>query len=227
MAGSAIAGSYGYGGGGGYSESYSEPVYTEYSDSGGGGSYEGGETIVVNGESQPATEYAQQAETIAGNYGTLSQEVTTPPAATAGAPAVAPTAAEQKAYAEDWMPLGIYAITEDPSKEPTKYAQLVMSKSGAIGGELHDLSSDTSTPVTGALDPKSQRVAWKVGSTDTVMETGLYNLTQAETPLLIHDGTQQTRQVTMVRIQDPNLTQTGAGQPAGTAQPVSAPQPSL
>jgi hypothetical protein len=220
MAGAAISGSYG-----GYGESYSEPVYMDYGG-GGGGSYEGGETIVVNGSSEPAVEYAQQAETIADNYGQLSQDVAAPPAPTGTAPGAAPTAAEQTAIAEDWMPLGIYAITEDPAAEPTKYVQLVVSKSGAVGGELHDLKADTSTPLTGAVDQKSQRVAWKLGSTDTVMETGLYNLTQAETPILIHEGAQKTRQVTMARIQDPSLTAPPAGAtqpagmaPAGTAQP--------
>jgi len=222
MAGAAIGG-YAYGGGG-YSESYSEPVAMEYS-SGGGGSYEGGETIIVNGTSEPTAQYAQQAETIADNYGQLSQEVTPPPAPSATG--AAPSAAEQQAFTEDWKPLGVYAITDDTTTaEPTKYVQLVVSKSGAVGGELHDLTADTSTPLTGAVDPKSQRVAWKVGTSDTVMETGLYNLTQTETPVLIHDGTQKTRQITMARIQDPNLAAqpAGATQPAGVA-PAGAAQP--
>jgi len=222
MAGVAVSGGYG---GGGYEESYSEPVYMDYGG-GGGGSYEGGETIIVNGASQPAAEYAQQAETIADNYSQTSQAVATPTTPTEGTSAVPPSAAEQKAFAEDWMPLGVYAITEDATSQPTKYVQLLVSKSGAVGGELHDLTADTSTPVTGAVDPKSQRVAWKVGSSDTVMETGLYNLTQSETPLLIHDGTSKTRQVTMARIQDPNLTPTGTAQPAGAAHPVPA-QPAV
>jgi hypothetical protein len=202
MAGSAIAG-----GGGGYSE----PSYVSYGDSG-GGSYEGGDTIVVNGTSEPVAEYAQEADTIADNYSQLSQEVATPPS---GGEA---SQADQQAITEDWMPLGIYAVTDEKSTaEPTKYVQLLVSKSGAVGGEVHDLAADTSTPVTGAVDQPSQRVAWKVGDTDTVMETGLYNLTQSETPILIHEGG-KTRQAMMARIEDPSLAQAGAAQPATMQQ---------
>jgi len=208
MAGVAVAG----GGGGGYSE----PTYISY-DEGGGDSYSGGDTIIVNGTSEPVSEYAQQAETIADSYDQFSQEVVTPPSTPeAAAPA---TPEQQKALAEDWMPLGIYAVTEENnSADPMKYVQLLVSKSGAVGGELHDLAADTSTPVTGAVDPKSQRVAWKVGTTDTVMETGLYNLTQSETSILIHEGAGKTRQAIMARIEDPGLAQGGKAQPAAMQQ---------
>ena len=65
----------------------------------------------------------------------------------------------------------------------------------------------TSTPIQGAIDTKTAtRRAWKQLATPaTVMETGLYNLTQSETPLLIHNGTSETRKVTMARIEDPSL----------------------
>jgi hypothetical protein len=193
-----LIGGHGYGG-------YSEPVYTSYGGGGyggGGGStvYESGDTIVVNGTSQPAAEYAQQAETIADNYDQLSQQVGTPATDT-----------------QDWMPLGLYALTDDKSTAaPTQYVQLVISKSGAVGGELHDLTTDTSTPVEGSIDQKTQRVAWKISGTDTVMETGLYNLTQSETPVLIHEeGTGKTTQRLLARIEDPKLAQAAPAQPAG------------
>jgi hypothetical protein len=190
---------------------YSQPVYTSYGGGGGTTVYEGGDTIVVNGTSEPATEYADQATTIADNYDQLSQDVATPPA-TATAP---PSADVQAAVAQDWMPLGLYALTDDNSTaDPTQYVQLVVSKSGAVGGELHDLTTDTSTPVEGAIDPQTQRVVWKITGTDTVMETGLYNLTQSETPVLIHDASGKTTQRMLARIEDPKLAQAPA-QPAG------------
>jgi hypothetical protein len=172
-----------------------------------GGSYEGGDTIAVNGESQPAEEYAAQAQDIAGNYDQYSSQVVTPPA-TQTEP-LAPDV--QAAVSTDWKPMGIFGITEkDSTADPTKYLQIVISKSGAVAGELHDLTADTSTPIQGAIDPKTQRVAWKVGDTDTTMETGLYNLTQNETQLLVHQGTTQTEQKTMVRIQEPGTQQGGS-----------------
>lgn len=185
MAGGALVGAF-----------HDEPHYTSYANGG------GGDTIIVNGQSEPAVAYAQEATAIADNYAPLSQQVAALPVET-GTPA---TSAEAQArIAADWMPLGIYAITEENSTaEPNRYVQLVMSKSGAIGGELHDLSKDTSAPIQGAIDPNSKRVAWKIEGTDTTMETGLYNLTQAETPILVHEGVANTKQLMMARIEDPN-----------------------
>jgi hypothetical protein len=214
MAGGAIAGSF-----------YDEPSYTSYGDSGGGGStvYEGGDTIVVNGESEPVAEYAEEAATIADNYTQLSQEVAVPPEtqqATTAAPATPPSAEVQAKVVADWMPLGIYALSEEKSTaEPTQYVQLVLSKSGALGGTFHDLTADTSTPIQGAVDPRSQRAAWKVGDTNQVMETGLYNLTQSETPVLIHSGTAQTKQMVMARIEEPGATQQAPASPQQQAAP--------
>jgi hypothetical protein len=188
MAGGALVGAF-----------HSEPHYVSYG--GGGGSYySGGDTIIVDGHSQPAVAYAEEASAIADNYAPLSQQVATPSAT--------PLAEDVQAkVAADWMPLGIYAITEENSTaDPIRYVQLVISKSGAVGGELHDLSKDTTTPIQGAIDATTQRVAWKIGDTDTTMETGLYNLTQAETPILVHEGVAHTKQLMMARIEDPNAT---------------------
>jgi hypothetical protein len=222
LTGAAIAGSYGGYGGGGYSEvAYSEPAAVSYSSEG-GGSYAGGETIVINGTAEPAAQAAEQATQIADNYAPLSSEVATPPATAATGTEVSPDI--QAAITEDWMPLGVYGLTDENSTaDPTQYVQLLISKSGAVGGELHDLTADTSTPVYGALDPKTQRVAWKVGDTGTVMESGLYNLTQTETPVLVHENG-MTIQKSMQRIEDPSLTQQGAAQgPVQTAAPLPAP----
>jgi hypothetical protein len=186
--------------GGAIANSSSEPSYTSYGGDDGSTSYEGGDTIVVNGESEPVAQYAEEAQTIAGNYDEYSSQVATPPT-TQSEPLPADVQAE---VAADWKPMGIYAITEkDSTGDPTRYVQIVISKSGAVGGELHDLKADTSTPIQGAIDSKTQRVAWKVGTTDTTMETGLSNLTQSETPVLIHHGTTQTEQLMMARIEQP------------------------
>ncbi len=187
MAGAAIGGAF-------YDESY-----TSYGGGGGSTIYEGGDTIVVNGESEPVVEYAQEAQTLAENYAPLAEQVVTPTADTPKTPEV------EAAIAESWMPMGIYAVIEENSTaDPTRYVQMLISKSGAVAGELHDLSTNTSTPITGAVDPATKRVAWKIGGTaNTTMETGLYNLTQSETPILVHEGTTGTKQLTMARIEEP------------------------
>ena len=58
---------------------------------------------------------------------------------------------------------------------------------------------DTTTPVYGSVDKKTQRAAWTIGKKkDRVFEAGLYNLTAAEAPVLVHIGTDKTQQWLLV-----------------------------
>jgi len=51
------------------------------------------------------------------------------------------------------------------------------------------------------VDKKTQRAAWTVGDNkNTVYDTGIYNLTKDEAPLLVHTGKDETQQWLMVRI---------------------------
>ena len=110
----------------------------------------------------------------------------TQPAATAEeyyqqASAVAQSA--PPAPADDWLPLGVFALVQKEQSDPHFVMNLAVNKSGAIGGNYSDLVSGTTVPIQGAVDRKTQRVAWTVGKNKTtVCETGLYNLTQDEAP---------------------------------------------
>jgi hypothetical protein len=82
--------------------------------------------------------------------------------------------------------------------------QLAVNKAGAVGGNYWDTVSGTSVPIHGAVDKKTQRLAWTVGDNkDTVGETGIYNLTKDEAPALIHLGKDKTQQWTLVRLKQP------------------------
>ena len=73
-----------------------------------------------------------------------------------------------------------------------------------MAGNYSDLISGTTVPIQGAVDKKTQRVAWTVGNNkNTVGETGLYNLTQDEAPALIHIGKDKTQQWLLVRLKQP------------------------
>ena len=59
-------------------------------------------------------------------------------------------------------------------------------------------------PLSGSVDKKSQRAAWTIGGDKTpVYEAGIANLTKDATPILIHLGDGQSRQMTLVRLQQP------------------------
>ena len=115
------------------------------------------------------------------------------------------------APAEDWMPLGVFALVQKEQSDPQFVMQLAVNKSGAIGGNYSDLIAGTNVAIQGAVDKKSQRAAWTVGKNkNTVCETGLYNLTKDEAPALIHLGKDKTQQWMLVRLKQPE--QAGSGQ---------------
>ena len=130
-----------------------------------------------------ADEYTQQAETIA-----------------ASAPDVKPENAE-------WMPLGVFALTQDgqaTGADPTMFMQLAISKEGIINGTLKNEATGQTQDLEGMADKKSQRVAWTVkGQQRPILETGIANLTKDTAPALIHFADGQTQQWLLVRLEEP------------------------
>jgi hypothetical protein len=106
---------------------------------------------------------------------------------------------------EDWLPLGVFAVITEPAQTQTdKVVQLALNKEGAIRGNLQDATTDKVIPVTGAVDKKTQRVAIKMeGNDSAVLETGLYNLTNDEVPVLLHFGPDRQEPRTLMRLQPP------------------------
>ncbi len=99
----------------------------------------------------------------------------------------------------------MFALVHKDQSDPQLIVQLAVNKSGALAGNYSDLISGTTVPVHGAVDKKTQRVAWTVGDNkQTVGETGLYNLTKDESPALIHIGKDKTQQWTLVRLKQPD-----------------------
>jgi hypothetical protein len=106
--------------------------------------------------------------------------------------------------AGDWLPLGVFGLIRGSETNPRYVMQLAVNKAGAVGGNYLDMVSGTSVPIHGAVDQKTQRLAWTVGDNkDTVGETGIYNLTKDEAPALIHLGKDKTQQWTLVRLKQP------------------------
>lgn len=159
---------------------WSQPVYYNYGEN---VYYDGGE--VYYGDQPVATteQYAQQAAAIAANV-----------------PA-------QQPAPDDWMALGVFAITADgePSTaEPTMYLQLAVSKQGVINGTIQNTSTDSVQEVEGMVDKETQRAAWTIKDKNTpIMETGIGNLTQDTTPALVHFADGTTQQWLLVRLDQP------------------------
>ncbi len=110
----------------------------------------------------------------------------------------------------DWKPLGVFALVQGDEKTSNNLFQLAVNKDGIIRGNYYEGLTDTTTPVYGSINKKTQRAAWTVGkSKDRVFEAGVYNLTQPEAPCLLHVGTDRTQQLLLVRMDPPTDAQAG------------------
>jgi hypothetical protein len=123
------------------------------------------------------------------------------------AEAIAASAPETKPESSEWLPLGVFALTQDNQAtgvEPTLFLQLAISKEGVIAGTFKNMATGQVQTLEGMADKKSQRVAWCVaGQTRPIMETGIANLTLDSSPALIHFADGQTQQWLMVRLPEP------------------------
>ena len=108
--------------------------------------------------------------------------------------------------AAQWMPLGVFALTQDVAKTSDMVLQLAVNKDGDIQGTYYNTKDETAKPIKGLVEKQSQRAVWTFAddSNNTViMETGIYNLTQDETEVLIHFGRERTEEWVMVRLNEP------------------------
>jgi hypothetical protein len=126
-------------------------------------------------------EYAQQAETIADT----------------GKKAEA-------AKDEEWLSLGVFSMVQGEQVNGNDLFQLAVNKAGTIRGNYYNALSDTTLPVYGSVDKKTQRAAWTVGDKkEPIYEAGFANLTKAETTMLVHFGKDRTQQWTLIRMEEP------------------------
>jgi hypothetical protein len=118
---------------------------------------------------------------------------------------VPPPATPEEAEKAEWMPLGTFIVTAgDQDLDPSRTIQLAVSREGVIAGTLYNVDTDAAASVQGQVDRNTQRVAMRVGEGDElVVETGLYNLTQNEAPLLVHYGPDRTETWLLVRLEAP------------------------
>lgn len=114
-------------------------------------------------------------------------------------------ASEDDAQKAEWLALGTFTVSAgEQDVDPTRILQLAVSKEGIISGTLFNTATDTTQAIQGQVDKQTQRVAMRFGdSEDIIAETGLYNLTQVEAPVLVHFGPEKIENWLLVRLDDP------------------------
>ncbi|WP_417744580.1 protocadherin [Rosistilla oblonga] len=103
----------------------------------------------------------------------------------------------------DWLPLGVFALTKNRQTNAIVTIQLAVNKQGVIRGNYTDTKTGKTMVIQGAVDKKTQQVAFTVGDNQSnLIETGLYNLTKDEAPALVHIGDGKTEQYLLVRLKN-------------------------
>ncbi|MBA3814994.1 MAG: hypothetical protein H0X29_00420 [Parachlamydiaceae bacterium] len=105
----------------------------------------------------------------------------------------------------DWLPLGIFALANNAidAAQSNRIIQLAINRSGEIAGVYYNSATDAAKDITGKVDPNNQEAYWSLDNQANfpIASTGIYNLTEDQTPITVYftDGSVQTW--TLVRLQ--------------------------
>jgi hypothetical protein len=161
-----------------------QPVYYGYGQ--GGNVYYENNVVYVDGQAAGTPEqYYQQAQSLA---------------------AAAPPADQLNGQQQEWLPLGVFALTSEDTGDSQAVIQLAVNKDGVIAGTYYNEANQVNRPIQGTVDPKTQRAAMSFAdgkNTDRVLETSIDNLTKDEAPALLHFGAEQSQPVLLVRLKQP------------------------
>ena len=140
-----------------------QPVYYSYGQ--GGNVFYENNVVYVNGQAAGTPDqYYQQARSQA---------------------AAAPAADQTNAQEQEWLPLGVFALTSEDTGDSQAVVQLAVNKQGVIAGTYYNEANQVNRPIQGTVDPQTQRAAMSFAdnkNTDRVLETGIENLTKDEAP---------------------------------------------
>jgi hypothetical protein len=162
----------------------SEPYYYDY----GVNTVYQGDTVYVDGKPAGSTkDYTEKAVKLAN-----SVEETPPPMPS------------KKKDSEEWLPMGVWALTQEQKGDAVMFLQISVNKEGVISGGYKNTLTGQQEQVIGAVDRESQLAAWRLGQNGkTVIETGIFNLTKDVAPVAIHFDTSNTQTWLMVRLPQP------------------------
>lgn len=184
--------------------------------------YDYGNNITYQGNnvyygSQPQATAAQYSDQ-ANNLATLAPAISLSTEPGAPLPKLKPE--NQK----DWKPFGVFSLVQGGQTDSSKLFQIMVNKEGIIHGNYYDMMTDEVKPISGSIDKKSMRAAWKIsGVKDVVYDTGVSNLLKQESPILVHYGKDKTQQWNLVRLEQPNKAKVPTDKAASMVDEASKP----
>jgi hypothetical protein len=168
--------------------------------------YEGGNTYI---NTVPAQDYYQQGQQLAGIAGSnvasnpqltaMAADGATQQVSSDAAQPTSPTASTSPAT-EKWEPLGVYSLCEPGQKQSTTLFQLAINKEGVVRGNYMNEITNEKAQVHGALDKKTQRISWTIGSNpETVFSTSLQELMKENSKVVVQFGPAKTQEMAFIR----------------------------
>ena len=169
-----------------------DPVYIDY---GMNVIYEG-QTVYVDDQPIPADQYSQPMIDLAVNVEQPPPPLPAPAPSAEGKPAAA--------SAEEWLPLGVFALAQEEKGDPILFFQISVNRTGLISGAYDSTLTNDQRPIAGQVDKATQRVAWRIGdNAETIFVTSLANLTKDVSPVAVHFGKTRTQTWLLVRMPEP------------------------
>jgi len=103
-----------------------------------------------------------------------------------------------------WLPMGVFALIEHKrdTRHPHLFLQVALNKDGTVAGTLYDAAHNKIHPINGLVDSESQRIVWKPSddAKAPIAETGIFNFTQTEIPVRIHNPNGQAHEMLLIRL---------------------------
>jgi hypothetical protein len=161
-----------------------------------------GDTVYVNGQPDVSdAQYYQQAQQLAQVGYSAPQNSGYDASTNFSMDAPQPTAANA---AEQWQPLGVFALAEPGQTQSNMMVQLAINSAGIVRGNYYNQLTNEQSEVYGSLDKNTQRVSWTIGTNpNTVFDAGLGDLTQNDSSVLVHYGPNNTSRMALIRLQQP------------------------
>jgi len=152
-----------------------------------------GDVVYVNGQADPAPAPVHRQR---------ARELATPDLAEVPVPQ---PAADESAP-EEWLPAGVWALTQQEQGDAIMFFQLSVNKEGLVAGAYKNVMTGDEQPVLGQLDFESQVIAWHIGeATTSIYETSLSSLTGDIASVFVHFGEDQTQDWLLVRLPSPEM----------------------
>jgi hypothetical protein len=102
-----------------------------------------------------------------------------------------------------WLSLGVFQALPANEKTSTMMFQLAVNKQGIVRGNYFNTADNVQQPIEGSVDKNTQRISWVLEDRKKIIfDTGLYNLTKSESPVLVHMSKDDTQQWLFVRINE-------------------------